>query len=78
LILKLWRLEMARRTSTPKDGAVADDAPKAARQVTVTEQEIARRAYELYLSRGREDGGDLDDWLQAERELRTGLSSTRA
>jgi hypothetical protein len=78
LILKLWRLEMARRTSTPKDGAVADDPPKAARQVTVTEQEIARRAYELYLSRGREDGGDLDDWLQAERELRTGLNSTRA
>jgi hypothetical protein len=68
---------MAKR-STPKDVAVADDAPQPARQVTLTENEIARRAYELYLSRGREDGCDLDDWLQAERELRAGLSSTRA
>ena len=63
---------MARRTSTPKDAAVADNAPKPVREVTVTGDEIAHRAYELYLSRGREDGGDLDDWLRAERELRTG------
>lgn len=32
---------------------------------------IARRAYELFEERGREDGHDLDDWLQAERELQT-------
>jgi hypothetical protein len=31
--------------------------------------EIARRAYELYQERGGEDGHDVDDWLQAEREL---------
>jgi hypothetical protein len=30
---------------------------------------IARRAYELFLARGAEHGHDLDDWLQAEREL---------
>lgn len=36
----------------------------------VTESDIARRAYELYLARDCEDGHDLDDWLQAERELR--------
>jgi Protein of unknown function (DUF2934) len=66
------------RTSTPKRAAVADDAPEPARRVTLTEDEIARHAYELYLSRGREDGGDLEDWLQAERELRARLSSTRA
>jgi DUF2934 family protein len=30
---------------------------------------IARRAYELFLARGEEHGHDLDDWLQAEREL---------
>ena len=33
------------------------------------EQEIRRRAYEIYLERGEEPGRDLDDWLQAEREL---------
>jgi hypothetical protein len=32
--------------------------------------DIARRAYALYDARGREDGHDWDDWLQAERELR--------
>lgn len=30
---------------------------------------IATRAYELYLARGGRDGGDFDDWLNAEREL---------
>jgi hypothetical protein len=33
------------------------------------EQEIRRRAYEIYLERGEEPGRDLEDWLQAEREL---------
>ena len=39
------------------------------RSANVTEYDIARRAYELYLARGCEDGCDVDDWLQAEREL---------
>ena len=30
---------------------------------------VARRAYELYESRGRRDGHDLEDWLRAEAEL---------
>ncbi len=33
------------------------------------EDEIRRRAYELYEQRGRVDGYDLDDWLQAEAEV---------
>ena len=33
------------------------------------EQEIRRRAYELYVERGGEPGRDIEDWLQAEREL---------
>ncbi len=33
------------------------------------EEEIRRRAYELYEARGWEDGHDLDDWLQAEAEV---------
>ena len=32
--------------------------------------DIARRAYEIYLARGDSDGNDQDDWLEAERELR--------
>ena len=34
--------------------------------------QIAQRAYEIYQSRGGTDGQDMEDWLQAERELRRG------
>ena len=36
---------------------------------TVPNSDVARRAYDLYLARGRKDGHDVDDWLQSEREL---------
>lgn len=36
-----------------------------------THEEIARRAYELWLQRGAPHGTHLEDWLSAERELRT-------
>jgi hypothetical protein len=35
----------------------------------VRTEEIRRRAYEIYLERGEQPGRELDDWLQAEREL---------
>jgi hypothetical protein len=35
------------------------------------EQEIRDRAYEIYLQRGAQHGSELEDWLQAERELST-------
>ena len=31
---------------------------------------VARRAYELFLARGGTHGRDLQDWLEAERQLR--------
>lgn len=34
-----------------------------------TNAEIATRAYDLYVKRGRNDGSDVADWLQAESEL---------
>ena len=30
---------------------------------------LAKRAYELYIQRGQEDGHDIEDWLEAEREI---------
>jgi hypothetical protein len=33
------------------------------------EEQIARRAHELWQQRDREHGSDLTDWLQAEREV---------
>jgi hypothetical protein len=34
-----------------------------------TTRRIAARAYEIYLERGGAPGHELDDWLQAKREL---------
>jgi hypothetical protein len=33
------------------------------------EEQIRTRAYELYEARGREEGHDLEDWLEAEAEI---------
>ena len=41
------------------------------------EQEIRRRAYEIYLERGAHPGRELEDWLQAEHELKTIHSNSR-
>ena len=35
------------------------------------DEEIARRAYEIFLTRGGEHGHDVEDWLEAEREIST-------
>ena len=35
-------------------------------------EEIELRAYKLFLARGAGDGHDLEDWIQAERELQEG------
>jgi hypothetical protein len=44
----------------------------------ITEDDIARRAFELYCNRGRTNGHDVDDWLNAERELNDAASSSAA
>ena len=45
-------------------------AAKADRPVVITEEQIKRRAHEIYLVRGGKPGDPLQDWLQAEKELR--------
>ena len=55
----------------------ADRAPKPQTQLaTVTNSDVARRAYDLYVERGREHGHDVDEWMQAERELQARSSTT--
>lgn len=34
-----------------------------------TSEEVRQRAFKIYIERGRIHGCDLNDWLQAEREL---------
>ena len=45
---------------------------------TDREELIRIRAYELYETRGREDGHDLEDWLEAEAEITGGTEMTQA
>jgi Protein of unknown function (DUF2934) len=35
------------------------------------EEQVRCRAYDLYVERGNESGSELDDWLQAEEEIRS-------
>jgi hypothetical protein len=39
---------------------------------------IAERAYDRYMARGAGDGQDLDDWLEAEREIAAEAEQTPA
>jgi hypothetical protein len=43
---------------------------RAAAHSPITHEDIARRAFERYCARGAQDGDDLRDWFEAERELR--------
>lgn len=36
---------------------------------TVPQDKVAQKAYEIFKARGEKPGRDLDDWLQAEKEL---------
>jgi len=59
------------KTSNPKKDRV--NAPTRAesqhRYFEVLGCRIAKRAYELYVQRGQEYGHDIEDWLEAERQI---------
>jgi hypothetical protein len=45
---------------------------------TPTHEQIARRAYEIFIERGQPTGQDLAHWLEAERQLRAAGQSSQA
>ena len=49
------------RKEHPQEGALSDELQK----------RIAKRAYALYLERGCREGCDVEDWVDAEREILT-------
>jgi hypothetical protein len=55
-----------------RDENIEDETTSAEIGNSASQEEIRRRAYEIYLERGEQPGCDLDDWLQAERELQRG------
>lgn len=52
----------------PKSSLPATKKPRTAK-IEPTHEEIALRAYEIYLERGGAPGDALEDWIRAEREL---------
>ena len=42
-----------------------------------TEERIRQRAHEIYLQRGDGVGSELDDWLEAEREIMSASEQQR-
>lgn len=61
--------EMAARLAKEQE-IVAPGAPRVELPPVPTHEEIQLRAYEIYVERGGIHGQDVEDWLQAERELR--------
>ena len=57
---------MNRHKKTRKDATTDQAEPK----YQPTFEQIQLHAYEIYFQRGRQDGLDLDDWFQVERELK--------
>jgi hypothetical protein len=68
-----------RRNSSTELQAIAspggDGRGEGAVGSSARDEDIRRRAYEIYLERGEQSGTEQDDWLQAERELEAGVLS---
>ena len=56
-----------KRKSNPSPGA-RSEAPRSELELR---QRVAEKAYELFLERGGSHGRDMEDWLEAERLVRT-------
>ena len=66
---------MDRPSETQEQAGSAGPSPQstAASRSEPTTEQIAQRAYEIYQARGGTEGQDLEDWLEAERELKRGF-----
>ena len=67
---------MAKAVKKSTKNVLAMPIPAAILQsIRPSSADVARRAFELYCQRGCRDGYDVQDWLQAERELLNADSS---
>ena len=53
---------------------VASNSTRVSNLENSIEDRIRKRAYELHPERGGPPGQDLDDWLQAEREIKAEMN----
>lgn len=59
----------AKGKSQPSTSPAEGDQSRETLGARPAPEQIAVRAYHIYLERGGAEGNPLDDWLQAEREL---------
>ena len=62
------------RTTTSKRTADPAKSDQATARPAPTEDDVRVRAYHRYLERGAGHGSDLDDWVEAEKELKVKAS----
>jgi len=64
--------ERSTRAERTKKAAGGRGRNASRRSSSLSQEEIARRAYEIFQRRGGSPGHETEDWLQAEKELREG------
>jgi hypothetical protein len=70
-------MENPRRRRATETGTCPTVVPGSL-SATMTHNDVVRRANELYCDRGCEDGHDMDQWLEAEREVHGTVNVARA
>ena len=63
-----------KRTTTKKTNGAPTPPGAPVAPPDITDDDIRTRAYHRYLERGGNDGGDFDDWLEAEKDLKSSRS----
>jgi len=78
--VRVVRIIMAKTAKNKTNNRVADadDRSRLNGGATLTDDDIGRRAFELYCDRGGQHGRDVEDWLRAETELHATLPGTSA
>jgi hypothetical protein len=64
--------------SKTKEAPALKSKMAAATKSKPTQDDIAARAYEIYLERGSTPGDPMQDWLRAERELAAPAKKSRS
>jgi len=64
--------KLANKSSEPQSHTTAREAAPSFNNVEFYAR-VARRAYDLFERRGREEGHDVEDWLEAERLVKDEL-----
>lgn len=67
----LDRMPRTRNTTNGATGPAKTKRPSSTKKANVpSPEDVAKRAYDIYVSRGGNHGADFDDWLEAERQLK--------